>query len=438
MTFLRRIRSFAARTVLLLVIPSGCSVPVVRDLPLLSPDDPHFAIEHSYSVRSDQFLRAIGHLLGPGIVAGNSIDTLINGDQIFPAMLDAIRNAQQSVTFETYVFWNGEIAKEFTVALGERARAGIPVKVILDWHGGEKIRSEYVEQMKSSGVDVNVYHPLAWYDPSRWRDLADVENRTHRKILIVDGSIGFTGGVGIADVWRGNAESPEHWRDTHYRVRGPVVAQLQSAFVDNWLESGGELIHDEKYFPELPRAGSVPAQGFKGSPQEATENIELMYRMAIAAAEQSIKLSSAYFVPNEGTIKALVDAAKRGVKVEIIIPGEHMDSELVDTASPALWGELLEHGVKIYQYEPTMFHCKVMVVDDYFSSVGSTNFDNRSFQLNDEVNLNVFDASFSETQAKIFEMDKQRSRLMTYEQWKARPWYQKGSSWLAAVFRREL
>jgi cardiolipin synthase len=254
----------------------------------------------------------------------------------------------------------------------------------------------------------------------------------------VDGRIGFTGGAGVADVWTGNAESPEHWRDTHYRVRGPAVAQLQSAFVDNWVESGGELLHEREYFPELARAGSVRAQAFKSSPAEATESIALMIHMAISSATRSIQLSSAYFAPDDGTIEALVQAARRGVKVEIITPGEHNDSELVAAASPALWGRLLENGVAIYRYGPTMFHCKVLVVDGFFSSVGSTNFDNRSFQLNDEVNLNVFDAAFSRRQAELFEADKRRSELVTFEQWEERPWHEKTTSWLVALFRREL
>jgi cardiolipin synthase len=432
---LRHIRIGA---LLLVASASGCSAPLIRDLPLLHPDDPHFEIEHRYPVESEQFQRAIGTLLGPGIIGGNSLDTLVNGDEIFPAMLDAIRSAKRSVTFETYVFWNGEIAEEFTAALVERARAGVPVKVILDWAGSEKIESEHIDRLRSSGVDVNIYNPLAWYDPLRWKDLPDFENRTHRKILVVDGKIAFTGGVGIADVWRGNAQSPENWRDTHYRLRGPAVAQMQSAFVDNWVESGGELLHDEAYFPELARAGSVSVQGFKGSPVEATQNIELMYRMAIVAAAKSIRLSSAYFAPDEGTIEALVRAAQRGVKVEIIVPGEHNDSTLVREASPSLWGKLLEAGVAIYEYEPTMFHCKVLVIDDYFSSVGSTNFDNRSFRMNDEVSLNVFDAGFSREQSAIFEADKRRSRLVTYPQWVHRPWYEKAQNWLAGFFRREL
>jgi cardiolipin synthase len=404
----------------------------------LSPDDPNFEIEHRYSVESEQFGRAIGTLLGPSILPGNAVDTLVNGDEIFPAMLDAIRGAKHSVTFETFVYWDGEIADQFAAALSERARAGVAVKVIFDWVGGEKIFVDHLAELSGAGVDVLIYRPLAWYDPFQWEDLADAENRTHRKILVIDGKIGFTGGVGIADDWKGNAESPDQWRDTHFRVRGPVVAQLQSAFVDNWLESGGELLHDREYFPELSPVGSVRAQAFKGSPAEATESIELMIRMAIAAADQSIQLSSAYFAPNEGTVEALVRAARRGVKVEIITAGDHNDSELVKAASPALWGDLLESGVAIYRYDPTMFHCKVLVVDGFFSSVGSANIDDRSFRLNDEVNLNVFDAGFSKRQMEIFEADKQRSELMTFEKWKRRPWHEKTKNWLVALFRREL
>ena len=422
---------------LTMFLATGCSAPLVRDIPMLSPEDPHFEIKHMYAVRSPEFRRAVGHLLGPQILEGNRVATLLNGDRIFPAMLEAIEGAQRSITFETYVYWAGEIGERFTEALSERASAGVEVRVIIDWFGGE-MDPEYLEQMKSAGVELNLYHDIPWYNPIRWRDLADVENRTHRKILVVDGKVGFTGGVGIADIWTGNAESPEHWRDTHFRATGPVVAQLQSAFVDNWLESGGELLHGDKYFPELRATGSYPAQAFKGSPEEATENVELMYRLAIAAAEHSIKLSSAYFVPNEGTIKALKEAAGRGVEIQIITPGEHLDSETVRAASPALWGELLKAGVRIYQYEPTMFHCKVLVIDDYFSSLGSTNFDNRSFQLNDEVNLNVFDERFSTEQSRIFDEDTKRSKLVTYEDWKQRPWYQKAMNWLALAFRREL
>ena len=392
---------------------SGCSVPIVRDIPMLAPEDPHFEIEHVYSVRSPQFRRAIGHLLGPQIVPGNHVETLLNGDEIFPAMLEAIRDARRSITFETFIYWEGEIGERFTDALAERARAGVPTHVMIDWLGSLRIDRAYVARMEEAGVEISLFHQLPWYNPTRLRAVANVEKRTHRKILVVDGKIGFTGGVGIADIWAGNAESPDHWRDTHFRVTGPVVAQLQSAFIENWLEIGGQILLGDAYFPRIAQEGSLRAQAFKGSPETATQDIELMYRLAIVSARESIKISNAYFVPDPGTIKALAQAAKRGVRVQIIVPGKHNDSAMVKAASPSLWGELLRAGVEIYRYQPTMFHCKVFVVDDAFSSVGSTNFDNRSFQLNDEVNLNVFDRRFAAQQEEIFAEDLARSERFT-------------------------
>jgi cardiolipin synthase len=411
---------------------------LIRDIPMLRPDDPHFEIERTYPVDSPQFRRDVGYLLGPQIEEGNQVDTLLNGDQIFPAMLEAIRGAKRSITLETFVYWKGEIGSRFADALAERARAGVATHVVIDWFGSLQIDPSYRKRMKDAGVELSLYHALPWYNPSRWKSLVRIEQRTHRKILVVDGAVGFTGGAGIADIWNGNADSPEHWRDTHFRVTGPAVAQLQSAFIDNWLETGGQLLHGDAYFPELARVGTLRAQVFKGSPQEATENIELMYRLAIASARRSIKLSSAYFVPNPGTIKALEEAAGRGVKVQIIVPGEHQDSALIKAASPALWGDLLRAGVEIHRYVPTMFHCKVLIVDDAFASLGSTNFDNRSFQLNDEVNLNVFDEPFAAEQARIFEQDLERSERFAYEDWKKRSWTQRAVGWIARPFRREL
>jgi cardiolipin synthase len=423
--------------VLLASAATACTGPLVRDIPMLQPKHPHFEIERRYSVRSPEFQLAVGHLLGPQIVEGNRVESLLNGDQIFPAMIEAIRGAKRSITFETFVYWDGRIGEEFTEALAEKARAGVPTHVVIDWFGSLRINRSFVDRMKEAGVELNLYHQLAWYNPSRWRALTDVEDRTHRKILVVDGKIGFTGGVGIADEWTGNAESPQHWRDTHFRVTGPVVLQLQSAFMDNWLETGGQLLLGEAYFPKPAHTGTLRAQAFKGSPEEATQDVELMYRLAIVTARESIKLESAYFVPDPGTIKALAEAAKRGVKVQVIVPGEYNDSATVKASSPALWGELLEAGVEIHRYQPTMIHCKVLIVDDAFASVGSTNFDNRSFQLNDEVNLNVFDERFAAEQARIFANDLARSKRYTYEDWKSRPWYQKTINWIARPFWRE-
>jgi cardiolipin synthase len=269
--------------------------------------------------------------------------------------------------------------------------------------------------MKAAGVEVEKYNP--W----RWNTLARINNRTHRKIMVVDGRIGYTGGAGIADEWSGNAQDPKHWRDTHFRLEGPAVAQMQAAFMENWIEVTGNVLHDAQYFPELGRAGSHAAQFVVTSPGGGSESMQLMYLMSIAAAAKSIKLSAAYFVPDDVEIRTLVAAARRGVRVQIVVPGKETDSPAVRRASRWTWGELLRAGVECYEYQPTFFHCKVMIVDDLWVSVGSTNFDARSFSVNDEANLNVYDRNFAAAQARIFEDDLKRSKRISLEEWEKRP-----------------
>jgi hypothetical protein len=222
-----------------------------------------------------------------------------------------------------------------------------------------------------------------------------LNNRTHRKLLIVDGRIGFTGGVGIADTWLGHAQDPDHWRDSHYRLDGPAVADMQAAFMDNWMETCGEVLHGEEYFPPLEPVGPQPAQVFRSSADDGSESVRLLYLISIASAERSVRLANSYFVPDSLAIRTLVEAQRRGATLEILVPGRHIDQKTVRRASRALWGPLLEAGVAIYEYQPTMYHAKVAVVDEIWTSVGSTNFDTRSFRLNDEANLNVFDTGFA-------------------------------------------
>lgn len=265
-----------------------------------------------------------------------------------------------------------------------------------------------------------------------------LNNRTHRKLLVVDGRVGFTGGVGIADNWLGHAEDPDHWRDSHYRLEGPAVAHMQAAFMDNWMETCGEVLHGDEYFPALEPAGRHPAQVFKSSADDGSESVRLMYLLSIASAERSVRIANSYFVPDSMAVRSLVEARRRGVEVEIIVPGRHIDQKMVRRASRALWGPLLEAGVAIYEYQPTMFHVKVVVVDELWTSVGSTNFDNRSFRLNDEANLNVYDAAFAEAQARTFEDDRARARRITLEDWRRRPWRERAVERLAALFRLQL
>lgn len=385
-------------------------------------------IEHRHGVTDPQFMRSMGVLLGPAIVNGNKVEVLLNGDQIFPPMLAAIRSATKTITFETYIYWSESIGQEFADALSERARAGIKVHVLLDWIGSVKMEPKYLDQMRAAGIEIVRYHQPAWYN------IARMNNRTHRKLLIVDGVVGFTGGVGIADQWLGNAQDPEHWRDTHFRAEGPVVAQMQAVFMDNWIKAKGTVLDHQPYFPAAPAVGSSPAQMFSSSPTNGSESMHLMYMLAITAAKSTIRLSSAYFVPDDLTIQSIIAAVRRGVRVEIIVPGTRIDSEIVRSASRARWGELLEAGVKMYEYQPTMYHCKVLVVDDYFVSVGSTNFDNRSFRLNDEANLNIYDASFAREQSRIFDEDRRRSREITFQQWRDRPLHERVLDRIASLF----
>lgn len=372
-------------------------------------------IKSAYAITDPQFVRSMSGLLGPPLVGGNRVTELLNGDQIFPAMLEAIRGAQKTITFETFIYWRAEIGREFAHALADRARAGVRVHVLIDFVGSNKMDPALFDLMKEAGVEVEKFHPLCWYHLSRFN------NRTHRKLLVVDGRIGFTGGVGIADEWRGNAQDKHHWRDSHFRVEGPVVAQMQAAFMTNWIKTRSTVEHTEEYFPELKPVGPHFAQMFHSSPQEGSEDIRLMYLLSIASARQQILLEQAYFVPDDLTIELLVAAMKRGVRVEIITPGNRTDQSAVRRASRSRWGALLQAGARIYEFQPTNLHYKVMIVDRLWSTVGSTNFDNRSFRLNDEANLNVHDAGFAARLEEIFEQDKQRSREITFDAWRRRP-----------------
>jgi cardiolipin synthase A/B len=389
-------------------------------------------VQSLYAVKDAQFLRSMGVLLGPSIIQGNEVKHLENGDEIFPAMLEAIRSAKKTITFETYIYWSGDIGRQFAEALRERARAGVKVHVLLDWVGSAKMEEELLDGIRRDGVEVERYHAPKWYNITR------MNNRTHRKILVVDGKLAFTGGVGIADSWQGHAQDEQHWRDSHFRVSGPAALQFQTVFMDNWIKATGKVLHSPDYFPEVPNGGKLPAQMFSSGPSGGSESMHLMYLLAIASAKESIRLSNAYFVPDDLTSNALVAAAKRGVRIQIITPGDKIDTELVRRASRARWGDLLEAGIEIYEYQPTMFHCKIMVVDNYLVSTGSTNFDPRSFRLNDEANLNVYDAGFAADMAKVFAEDLKKSRRMTYQQWKDRPLQEKAFEHAMSLIGQQL
>ena len=389
-------------------------------------------IPHAYNTSDSQFVRTMGSLLGPGFVPGNKVTALYNGDDIFPAMLTAIRSARRTITFESYIYWSSSIGRQFTAALTDRARAGVRTHVIIDWAGSHKVDRDDVARLRQAGVEVVFYRPLHWYQ------LDHFNHRTHRKLLIVDGLVGFTGGAGVADKWLGHAQDKDHWRDSHFRVEGPVVAQLQAAFMDDWLETQGALLDGPRYFPDLDHQGPQLGQVFWSSPKGGNGNLRIMFLIAIAAATRRILIANAYFVPDETTVDMLVAARRRGVDVEIIVPGPILDAQVVRRASRSMWGPLLEAGVKIYEYQPTMYHTKVMVVDDIWVSVGSTNFDDRSFRLNQEASLNVYDSGFGAAQAETFMKDRAKSQEMTLELWRHRSLVERLEEQVAGLLRTQL
>lgn len=395
-----------------------------------------YQVAAQYAVDDPRFARTMGALLGPALVGGNTVTTLNNGDEMFPAMLQAIKEAHASICLETYIYNKGEIGDQFTAALEERARAGVHVHVIYDPVGSSHLNKAYIQRLQAAGAQVQRYHPLRWFGLSAD---ARLNNRTHRKLLIVDGRVGFTGGAGISDEWLGHAQSAKNWHDLVYRLTGPAVVQLQAAFMDHWIQTSGVVLHGNDYFPRIDAAGEQPAQVVKsGAPADGSENIQIMYLLSFAAAQKEIRIGNAYFVPDKLTLRALLDARRRGVRVRVIVPGPVNDVPLSGDASRAMWGELLNAGVEFYEYQPTMYHVKLLIVDDRWVSIGSANLDYRSFRLNAEANLNVLDSAFAAEQSQIFDDDLTRSKRVSYEEWQNRPLVERLKEHAATLFKSQL
>jgi cardiolipin synthase A/B len=392
-----------------------------------------YRLQGEVDVSEASFLRAAEALTGAPVSFGNDADLLINGDEIFPAYLGAIRDAEETVNLLTYAYWRGDIAVEVAGTLSEKARAGVECNVIVDAVGAAKMDRELVREMRDAGVRVCYFRPPKPYALRR------LQNRTHRKLLIVDGKTGFTGGVGIAEEWTGNAEDPDHWRDTHVRVRGPVVRGLQGAFAENWLECTGDVLAGDRYLPEIEEVeDGGPMQVMRSSATVGDSNAEALIYLAVAAAKRSIELTSAYFVPRPAFTKALVEAAERGVRLRILVPGSHIDKEFVRTAGRASYDELIEAGIEVHEYCPTMLHAKTLTVDDIWGSVGSVNFDNRSFQLHDEVTLCVQSERFAGQLHEVFERDLEVSERIEPDGWADRPVTQRARERITKYARREL
>jgi len=390
----------------------------------------HF--EHTFAVNDPEFFGSALAMANPLPVEGNSIQVLQNGDEFFPAMLQAIRDAKKTINFEAYIVYSDEIGRAFCEALAERARAGLQVRVLLDGVGSSwSLNNSDVRAMEQAGCKFSYYHPT-----HSWR-VDRTNRRTHRRILVIDGRIGFTGGVGFAKQWAGHAQDKEHWRDMQLRLQGPLVANLQATFQQHWAKTGEEMLSGADQFPGVPAAGNVKAQ-IVSSYSFSIAPVPLVQAVAFAAATKRVWITNAYCTPTPDQVELLVKAAKRGVDVRIIVPGENNDQPLTKSAGRGAYGKLLEGGVKIFEYQPTMIHIKSMVVDTLFSMVGSSNLDARSAEINEELDVAVYDRDFSRQMEETFTNDLRNTREYTLEQFRRRSLWERTVEWLAYPFRSQL
>jgi len=378
-------------------------------------------------------LPAIVSLTNSSLDRGNHVVVLRNGDGIFPPLLRDIANARVSVHLESFIWYDGKLARQVAALLEKKAREGVEVRVLVDASGGRKLKGEVLDALKRAGVRVAHFHPI------RISNLGRLNNRDHRKLAIIDGRIAYIGGQCIADEWLGNAQDKKHYRDTAFRVAGPVVNRLQAAFADNWIEETGEIPADDKIFPQLAPVGPSTAHVAYTSPSGSVSSVQVLYYLAISAARREILIQNPYLLPDDEAIEALAAAVRRGVDVKIMVPTDDAtDSALVQHASHHHFGTLLRRGVKIWEYDRTLLHQKVMVVDGIWSSVGSTNFDDRSFQLNDEVNIGVLDPNVAAQLRADFQNDLRYARQRTFKEWENRPWWHKLTDGLAYLGRSQL
>ena len=403
---------------------------------------PQYGLEHEFSVDSDEFLTTITGASGVPVLPCNRIAVLHNGDQFYPVMLDEIGRAETSIAIEAYIYWAGEIGRRFADALAAKAREGIPVKILLDAVGSATIGTEILETLEKGGCQ------LAWYNRIRWYTIGQFNHRTHRKSLIIDGRVGFTGGAGIADVWLGHAESPGHWRDTQIRITGPAVTPLQTGFAQNWLKTTGELLSGATYYPDHDRDGAPPTRGFAvtdlsvqtvmSSPESGASSVRLMHYLPIVCARRSIYISNPYFVPDQAAIDTLVEARQRGVDVRIMVAGRHNDTWLARQNSRRLYGPLLRAGIQILEYNQTFMHQKTMVVDGLWVSIGTTNFDNRSFAHNEETSVCIRDAELAAFMEQTFRVDMRACDRVELDVWRKRGFLTKSLEAVASLLEAQV
>ncbi|HSG38370.1 MAG TPA: phospholipase D-like domain-containing protein, partial [Thermoanaerobaculia bacterium] len=380
----------------------------------------------------EQALPSVASLTGSPIVAGNRVQVLQNGDGFFPVLFDDIAAARQTIHLETYVWWEGEICQRLAEALAAKAGEGVEVRLTLDAAGSTKGDDELFKAMEKAGVKISFYHPF------EIQDLGLLNNRTHRKLAILDGRIAHVFGHGIAQEWTGDGQDAEHWRDTGVRLEGPIVSSIQAVFAENWVEQTAEVLVGEKYFPKLPAVGSVRAHVTASSPQGGVSRLELLYKLAIATAQKELIIQNPYFIPDGELVGLLEKAVRRGVKVRVMIPGQVTDSSVVRHAGHRRFQELLEHGVEIYEYQRTLNHQKVMIVDGIWSHVGSTNLDDRSLDINDEASVGLIDEEVAARLENAFKADLRYSTRLDAATWEKRPLWHKAVDRLSYLINEQL
>jgi cardiolipin synthase len=377
--------------------------------------------------------RILEGVIGVPATEGNRLEVLRNGDEIFPAMLEAIGRAEHTIDLLTFVYWRGTVGTRFAEALAARASLGVRVRVLLDAWGAHPVDRTLVDLMEDAGVHVNWFRPLQRFEPSK------MNHRTHRKVLIVDEAIGFTGGVGIADEWSGNARDESEWRDSHFRVTGPAVDGLRAAFLDNWAETDPTLFEEGiDRFPQQPAPGTAVVQCVRGASEMGWADVSTLFLTLIQLAERRIRITTAYFVPDEDLLRHLCDAADRGIDVEILLPGPHADKRFVQLGGEASYGALMEHGIRLWNFQPSMLHAKVMTVDGIVANVGSANLNARSTELDEEVNLVAIDRELVHLLDRHFEEDLERSVRIDPERWDDRSKGQRALETIVSPFRRNI
>jgi cardiolipin synthase len=386
-----------------------------------------YTYDHPIAVEDAAFRRSLDNF-GNAMVGGNQAEILNNGDAIFPAMMGAIRAAKRTVNLESYIFKNDEAGKMFAESLIETARRGVEVRVLVDGTGSAR-SGALLDRMREAGVKAYVFHPI------RLWSIYKIGRRTHRKILVVDGAVSFTGGFCIANNWLGDARNPKEWRDIMVKATGPVSAQMQAIFAEDWTYTTGEVLVGDEFYPAIPPAGGVLAQAIKVSRGDSSSLAKMLYIVAIQSARKSIHIQNAYFVPDAQIREALIQAAKRGVDVKVMIPGRHIDMPLLRMASRLHWGELLRGGVKILEYNKTMIHSKDAVIDGIFSTIGSINFDARSLRENEEESLSFYDRGFAAQLEATFAADEKGCREVTYASWRHRGFEQHAADFLSSLFQ---